>query len=114
MSHWFGIPHDPSEWVGYGATLLGWGGNQGTSNLPVETGGGGGGGVIDTGGGQMPANGCQPKKICARLVNGRWVYYYPKHRRRKRLATASEIGDLASLKAVLTGKQLETWIARRC
>jgi len=34
-----------------------------------------------------------------------------KRRRRRRLSTASDIKDIASLKSVLTGKQLETWLA---
>ncbi len=36
-----------------------------------------------------------------------------KRRRRKRLATASDIGDLAGLKSVLSAAQVNTWIATR-
>jgi len=117
VAHIFGDPElgHGGGWidaaVNLGAGWLGWdGGNDPTTQWTGQTGNGNGG--TDVAVTQQP--GCKPvTKICARLVNGQWVRYYPRHRRRKRLATASEIADLSSLKAVLTGKQLEVWIARR-
>lgn len=48
-----------------------------------------------------------PRANCG---NGGWVKH--RRRRRKRLATTSDIKDLAALKAVLGGgKAFETWIA---
>lgn len=47
------------------------------------------------------------KKVCGQY---KWVKI--RKRRRKRLATASDIADLAKLKGVLgQGKAMETWIA---
>jgi len=44
-----------------------------------------------------------------RLCNGKLTKI--RRRRRKRLATASDIKDLASLSAVTTGPEKKTWIA---
>lgn len=47
------------------------------------------------------------KKVC-----GQYKWVYPKRRRRRRLASQSDLKDLASLKGVLgNGKAFETWIA---
>ena len=67
--------------------------------------------VVTTAQGQAPAScgGGAPvyKKVCGEY---RWVY--PKRRRRKKLATKSDITALAQLKGVLgMGKAMETWIA---
>ncbi len=47
------------------------------------------------------------KKVC-----GQYKWIYPKRRRRRALATKSDIKALASIKGVLGGgKAMETWIA---
>ena len=49
------------------------------------------------------------KKVC-----GEYKWVYPKRRRRKRLATQSDLKDLAALKGILgSGKAFDTWIATR-
>lgn len=74
---------------------------------------GGGGGIVppvDMGGGACdsdPRNNYVLKFSC-----GQWKWVKKQKRRRKRLATSSDIKDLSSLKGVLGGgKILETWIA---
>lgn len=55
------------------------------------------------GGGASPVY----KKVC-----GQYKWVTPKRRRRKRLATQSDLKDLAALKGILgNGKAFETWIA---
>lgn len=60
---------------------------------------------------EAPAHSCggSPvyKKVC-----GQYKWVHSKKRRRKRLATQSDLKDLAALKGILgNGKAFETWIA---
>lgn len=60
---------------------------------------------------EAPTSNCEQdmvyKKVC-----GEWKWVKRRKRRRKRLATHSDIKDLSALKGVLgQGKLLETWIA---
>lgn len=50
-------------------------------------------------------------RMCFKMVNGVWKWVPTRRRRRKRLATPSDIKDLAALKGVLGPKNLATWIA---
>ena len=53
-----------------------------------------------------------PTHQCYKLVNGQWVPVKKYRKRRKRLATATDISDLAKLKGVLgQGKAMSEWIA---
>lgn len=96
-----------------------WGGAPPLSNQPViinpgNGGGGGGGGFyppVPVGGNACspddPMKGMVMKKVCGEY---RWVKQ--KRRRRKKLATKSDLAGLASLKGILgTGKAFEVWIA---
>lgn len=52
------------------------------------------------------------RQYCLKMVNGNWKWVKKTKRRRKRLATATDIKDLSSLKGVLgNGKAFEIWIA---
>jgi len=53
---------------------------------------------------------CGPAPVY-RLKNGVYQWTTPTRKRRKRLAPPSVVADIAALKAVLTGKQLETYLA---
>ncbi len=100
-----------------GGALLGYGGptpgvpGVPTTPPPVTVPPPAGGGVPGyTGGGACepdPRNNYVLKFIC-----GQWKWVKKQKRRRKRLATSSDIGDLAKLKGILgMGKSMETWIA---
>ena len=54
-------------------------------------------------------NGTAPKNMTVDPVTGRLCK--KQRRRRKRLATTSDIKDLAALKSVLSPADLKTWIA---
>ena len=61
---------------------------------------------------QYPAVMDTRKQYCLKNVNGQWKWVKRYKRRRKRLATPTDIKDLAALKGVVgQGKILETWIA---
>jgi hypothetical protein len=52
------------------------------------------------------------KQYCLKFSNGAWKWVKKTRRRRKRLATNTDIKDLSSLKGVLGGgKSLDLWIA---
>ena len=55
-------------------------------------------------------NGCTPPSYCVDGKTGK-VTIKQKRRRRRRLATSSDIRDLSSLKAVLSPADLKMWIA---
>ena len=61
-----------------------------------------------------PTNGGH-RRVCARWKPGcGWEIYYPRTRRRKRMATKSDIADIATM-ASLLGKNSEafkTWLAK--
>lgn len=56
------------------------------------------------------AAGCPPKSYCVDGKTGK-VTIKQKRRRRRRLATSSDIRDLSSLKSVLSPADLKMWIA---
>ncbi len=52
------------------------------------------------------------KQYCYKLVDGQWKLVKMRRRRRKQLATKSDLQDLAALKGILgLGKAFEVWIA---
>ena len=55
-------------------------------------------------------NGCTPPSYCVDGKTGK-VTIKQKRRRRRRLATSSDIRDLSSLKSVLSPADLKMWIA---
>ena len=60
--------------------------------------------------GAPTANGCPPPSYCVDGKTGK-VTIKQKRRRRRRLATSSDIRDLSSLKSVLSPADLKMWIA---
>ncbi len=56
------------------------------------------------------SNGCTPPSYCVDGKTGK-VTIKQKRRRRRRLATSSDIRDLSSLKSVLSPADLKMWIA---
>jgi len=66
------------------------------------------------GGGPMDGS-CEPdprNNYVLKYTCGQWKWVKKQKRRRKRLASSSDIGDLAKLKGILgMGKSMETWIA---
>ena len=56
------------------------------------------------------AAGCPPPSYCVDGKTGK-VTIKQKRRRRRRLATSSDIRDLSSLKSVLSPADLKMWIA---
>ena len=75
-------------------------GNQGSGNLPT----------IPTPGDVTITGSCPPPSYCVDGKTGK-VTIKQKRRRRRRLATSSDIRDLSSLKSVLSPADLKTWIA---
>lgn len=60
---------------------------------------------------EPPPNRCGAKPVW-KYHGGGYKWVYPKRRRRRRLATPTDIKDLAALKGTLgNGKAMETWIA---
>lgn len=124
-----GLPHTVGELLGgFGESVLGSIGltnTAGNNILPVTTGGsggtGGGGGftTIPGTGGPMSGGtpGCASYKIVTTVhSDGTTTSKRVRitRRRKRRLATRSDIADLAALKSVLGGgKALDSWIATR-
>jgi len=75
-------------------------GNQGSGNLPT----------IPTPGDVKITGSCPPPSYCVDGRTGK-VTIKQKRRRRRRLATSSDIRDLSSLKSVLSPADLKMWIA---
>lgn len=75
-------------------------GNQGSGNLPT----------IPTPGDVTITGSCPPPSYCVDGKTGK-VTIKQKRRRRRRLATSSDIRDLSSLKSVLSPADLKMWIA---
>lgn len=135
MSHIFGLAHDFGGLIDQAAGLFGLNNPQqppvqrGFFDIVPEPGGvvdsffGSGTGTasnfsVNAAGGTACSTGCQPKTkryITTVCPNGQTTTREAKSRRRKkRLATVSDIKDLASLKTVLGGgKAFESWIATR-
>ncbi len=61
-------------------------------------------------GGVTITGSCPPPSYCVDGKTGK-VTINPKRRRRRRLATSSDIRDLSSLKSVLSPADMKTWIA---
>jgi len=80
------------------ANMLGFG--QGSGNLPT----------IPTPGDVTITGNCPPPSYCVDGKTGK-VTIKQKRRRRRRLATSSDIRDLSSLKSVLSPADLKMWIA---
>jgi len=74
--------------------------NQGSGNLPT----------IPTPGDVTITGSCPPPSYCVDGKTGK-VTIKQKRRRRRRLATSSDIRDLSSLKSVLSPADLKMWIA---
>ena len=74
----------------------------GQGSAPVPT--------IPTPGGVTIQGNCPPPSYCVDGKTGK-VTIKQKRRRRRRLATSSDIRDLSSLKSVLSPADLKTWIA---
>ncbi len=72
--------------------------------------GGGGGGALPPAV-IPPGAGGIPEGYCVKRIHGQLHLTKIRKRRRKRLATASDIKDLASLSSVLTKAEVKTWIA---
>jgi hypothetical protein len=68
------------------------------------------GGDTTPGTGVPMTNGCTPPSYCVDGKTGK-VTIKQKRRRRRRLATSSDIRDLSSLKSVLSPADLKMWIA---
>jgi len=68
------------------------------------------GGDTTTVPGAPMTNGCTPPSYCVDGKTGK-VTIKQKRRRRRRLATSSDIRDLSSLKSVLSPADLKMWIA---
>lgn len=61
-----------------------------------------------------PSTDCGTAKPVYKMVCGNWKWVYPKRRRRRQLLTNSDANGLARLKGIVgTGKQMDTWIAKR-
>jgi hypothetical protein len=75
-------------------------GNGGSGNLPT----------IPTPGDVTITGSCPPPSYCVDGKTGK-VTIKQKRRRRRRLATSSDIRDLSSLKSVLSPADLKMWIA---
>jgi hypothetical protein len=80
------------------ANMLGFG--QGSGNMPT----------IPTPGDVTITGNCPPPSYCVDGKTGK-VTIKQKRRRRRRLATSSDIRDLSSLKSVLSPADLKMWIA---
>jgi len=135
MSHIFGLGHSIGEIAGQAADFLlpTWAGGFGPTGatFPVVPGGspgfnealpGGGGAGNGNGVVTTMAGSCGPRKrtteTCVVIDNATGQVISTKEvkhrRRRKRLATKSDIADLAALKSILGGgKALDAWIATR-
>jgi hypothetical protein len=74
--------------------------NQGSGNMPT----------IPTPGDVTITGSCPPPSYCVDGKTGK-VTIKQKRRRRRRLATSSDIRDLSSLKSVLSPADLKMWIA---
>lgn len=61
---------------------------------------------------QQPSHSCGGAAPVYKKVCGEYRWVTPKKRRRKRLATQSDLKDLAALKGILgNGEAFKTWIA---
>lgn len=128
MSHIFGLEHSLSgiagqvfnNPVGWGTipSSFGMGGTQFPTVIPpippiIPPIGGGPVPIPGTGGDCGPS-GRKRVGVLVRNADGSvCIVPYKRRKRKRRLASASDISDLSSLKTVLSPAQLNTWLATR-
>lgn len=132
MSHIFGLEHSLggifgqvfNNPVGWGSVpnTFGMGGTQFPTVIPptppvIPPIGGGGGGPVPipgAGAGGCGDSGRKAVGVLYRDANGAvCIRPYKRRKRKRRLASASDIKDLSSLKTVLSPAQMNTWLATR-
>jgi len=130
MSHIFGLAHSFSGIVDQASNILGltqqvgppinqFAVGSGSSASVIDDvfgdGVGSGGGMVSTGGACGPCGPKTKRYITTVCPDGSTTIREAKSRKRKRrLATVSDIKDLAALKTILGGgKSLDNWIATR-